>query len=143
VCDTGLQWTLGEPQVAVPDERACLVPKPQQYDATRCHLSGAEVPAFRQRVSSVCRAWWYTIHVLRHLLRYARIGESERFALHLANQTVRRCWQESLPAYNVLTYASDAAHAAALRCCRAYVIRPDAAPWSFRASCKPLPSGMG
>jgi hypothetical protein len=41
------------------------------------------------------------------------------------------------------TDASDTAHAAGVRLCRAAVRQPDAAPWSFRASCKPLAVAMG
>ena len=42
-----------------------------------------------------------------------------------------------------MPYASDEAHAAGGRPCRAEVMQPDAAALSFRASCKPLPLGMG
>src|SRR5262249_61718362 len=41
------------------------------------------------------------------------------------------------------TSAPDGAHAAGLRFCRAAVMQPDAAPLSFRGSCKPLALAMG
>jgi hypothetical protein len=92
----------------------------------------------RQGVSAVSSRAWYPVGVLRH----SAFEQSERFDSPLKTE---HC---GLLAGNVasgkcLTYAADAAHAAGLRSRRADVMQPDAAPLSFRGSCKPLALAMG
>src|SRR5258706_11993497 len=118
--------------------------------STRVHLfSGAEAPACRQGVSAVSSLEWYTVGVLRH----SAFEQSERFdstlktehggllAGNVASVTCLASPDGCTPLLR--THAPDGAHAAGLRSCRADVMQPDAAPLSFRGSCKPLALAMG
>ena len=87
------------------------------------------------------------------MLRHSAFEQSERFdstlktehcGLLAGNVAGVKCLA-STDGFNPLvrTHAPDGAHAAGLRSCRAAVMQPDAAPLSFRGSCKPLALAMG
>src|SRR5258707_2719154 len=114
------------------------------------HLfSGAEAPAFRQGVSAVSSLEWSTGGVLRHAAceQSARCDSplpTEPGGLLAGNVASVQCLASPDGVTPLLrTHAPEGAHAAGLRSCRAAVMQPDAAPLSFRGSCKPLALAMG
>jgi hypothetical protein len=82
---------------------------------------------------------WHAVCVLRH----SALAERTVCTAHLLHPNIRRVPGRKRCQEHVGRPASDDAHAAGLRRCRAAVNRPDAGALSFRATRKPLGLPMG
>ena len=100
--------------------------------------SGAEAPPLRAGGSAVSFRARYATAVLRPLRSRGTTGGTAP-----SHRAMRGSPAASDAGVPEPADAAAAAPAAGVRSCRAPVIGPDAAAWSFRASGKPLPSGMG